>query len=405
MTDNVPLVKQESKGALVSASGADRLLSQIRPEWQAKGLIQRTKRLLPVDPSSACQRLLNATIHDLRQKILIAGIDLAQEAAKRFKLPSITRPEDVSENYTPSKVIDLAYRIGILSRPEWRKIKRCYEIRGDLEHEDDQYEADIDDILYIFKNCVEIVLSKDPIELIRIDDIKDIIEDPTSPVITSEILEEYEHAPDTRQKDIMEHLINVALNSKKPDIVRMNSMEVLRQFSHVTKNRVLVEIGSWLQERTKRKSLNLVMAKVAYAAGVLPYLKQRKLVDFFNNLHMNLERIGYHWRKFDAHREPLENLDDVGGLLFCPKEPRKKLVLWMILCYLGEPGGYGVWGRNREVFYSDTAAPIIKKMFSEAKSKIKEDFLEAIKDNKVQAAITHQAISRRLEALRDLIEE
>jgi hypothetical protein len=165
------LIATEAKGEIVAAAGAPALLAKIRPEWQAKGLIRRTTRLLEHDPSSACQRLFNAAIADLRQKIIIAGLDIAKEAAARFRLPSITKDEDISENYTVSRIIDLAYRIGILTRPEWKKIVRCYDIRGDLEHEDQEYEADVDDILYIFKNCIEIVLERDPVEILRVDDI------------------------------------------------------------------------------------------------------------------------------------------------------------------------------------------------------------------------------------------
>lgn len=402
MFNNLPV---DPKGELVAASGAKKLLDMIRPEWKAKGLIKRTIRLLPVDPSSACQRLLNATIHDLRQKILIAGLDIAKEVAKRFGFPSITKPEDITENYSNSRIIDLAYRMGLLTRVEWRKIRRCYEIRGDLEHEDDQYEADIDDILYIFKNCIEIVLSRDPIELIRVEDIKDLIETPQTPVVTNEILEEFEHAPEPRQQEIMEHLINTALNSKKPDIVRINSIELLRQFSPITKKQVLVELGSKLQERLRNKRLELVVAKVAYAAGILPYLKQRKLEDFFEWMYQRLEKIGYNWRHFESHRAPLEDLEDVGGLIYCPKKPRRKLVLWMILCYLGEPGGYGFWGRNRPVFYSDTAAPLIRKLFKEAGTLIKDNFEQAKKDERVKVLIQNKHIARRLEDLEDLVTE
>jgi hypothetical protein len=61
------------KGELVPAAGFDKLLAKVRPEWQARDLIGRVRALLPVDRSSACQRLLNAAIHDLRQKILITG--------------------------------------------------------------------------------------------------------------------------------------------------------------------------------------------------------------------------------------------------------------------------------------------------------------------------------------------
>lgn len=400
---NGTMVSLETKGEIVTASGADKLLNRIRPEWKAKGLIKRTERLLSVDPSSACQRLLNAAIRDLRNKILIAGLDIAKEAATRFHLPSVTKEEDISENYATARIIDLSYRMGILSRTEWKKIRRCYEIRGDLEHEDEEYEAEIDDILYIFKNCIEIVLERDPVEILRVDDVKDLIDAPSSPTVTSEILEEYDHAPDVRQKVIVEHLVNSALDSKKPDIVRQNSMELLRQFQAVTKNTVLVEVGSYLQDRYKAKPFDLAVMKVAQAAGILPYLKQRKVRDFFETVYEQFKKVNYQWRHFESHQKLFDDLEDIGGIKYCPQEPRRKLVLWMILCYLGEPGGYGAWGRNRKVFYSDVAALRILQMFREANGLLATDFKEAKKDNRVKAAIGYAPIARRLEILEDLV--
>src|SRR5438105_11248097 len=154
------------------------LLAAIRPEWQAKRLVQRVVALIPVDPSSACQRLLNAAIKDLQQKIVIAGIDLAIEAAKLNKLPPITKAEDVLENYSTTNTLALAYRMGLVTRPEWRRLQRAYEIRGDLEHEDAEYEAQPEDCIYVFTTCITIVLSRDPIELIRVRDVREWIESP-----------------------------------------------------------------------------------------------------------------------------------------------------------------------------------------------------------------------------------
>ncbi|MDE1516057.1 hypothetical protein PUN32_13765 [Vibrio sp. dsl-7] len=120
---------------IVASSGGPALLEEIRPEWQAKNLIQRVNKILPVDPSSACQRMFNAAMHDLREKICIAGLDIAKEAAEQYKLPPVSKHEDI-ENYSVSRIIDLAYRMGLLSRPEYRRILRAYDIRKDLEHED-----------------------------------------------------------------------------------------------------------------------------------------------------------------------------------------------------------------------------------------------------------------------------
>jgi len=173
MTELIP----SPTAALVKASDVPTLLDAIRPSWQAKDLINRVRRLIQVDPSSACQRLFNASVHDLREKVVVAGLDIATEAAKQHKLPPVAEAEDV-ENYSTSKLIDLAYRMGILSRPDWRRLARCYEIRRDLEHEDDEYEAGVEDCVYIFQTCIYVVLSQDPIHLIRVKDVRELVEQP-----------------------------------------------------------------------------------------------------------------------------------------------------------------------------------------------------------------------------------
>lgn len=145
--------------AIMAPADVPAFLAQIRPAWEAKDLINRVRRLLPSDPSSACQRIFNAAIHDLREKVVIAGIDIARDAAKQHRLPPIEKPDDIEE-YSTSKLIDLAYRMGLLSRPEWRRLARVYEIRRDLEHEDNEYEAQIEDCIYVFKTSIEVVLSR-----------------------------------------------------------------------------------------------------------------------------------------------------------------------------------------------------------------------------------------------------
>ena len=110
-----------SKTALVVEGGIAGLLAQIRPAWKTKRLIERVKLLLPADPSSACQRLFNAAIQDLREKILTAGIDIAAEVADLFRLPAVKKNEDILDSYGASSVLDLAYRMGLLTRPEWRR--------------------------------------------------------------------------------------------------------------------------------------------------------------------------------------------------------------------------------------------------------------------------------------------
>jgi len=391
-----------TKGALVAASGVDSLLGQIRPAWQAKTLIERVRRLLPVDPSSACQRLFNATIHDLREKIIVAGLDLAKEAAASNKLPPVAKNEDIFDGYSPSNVLDLAYRIGLLSRPEWKRLRRAYDIRRDLEHEDDEYEAEVEDCVYIFKSCVDIVLSQDPVELLRVADVKELIEAPTRVSPSSDFLRDFERAPDPRQREIMEFLVSTTLDSSKPDIIRQNAIEATRRLSLLARNTVKIELSKSLQDRLKRQPLDLMHAKVGAAAGVLPYLRQAHVEGFFSEFHRRLSAIGHGWRNHAQHGDILDDLEDVGGVVLAPPEPRRAIVLWLTLCYLGEPGGYGWYGRNRSVFYSDAAAHRIESLVKAAAADVKGDLEEARSDPRVAAATRDTNIARRFERLLDL---
>jgi len=397
-------VPVEAKGGMVVASGVDVLLQQIRPEWVDRSLIQRVKKLLPIDPSSACQRIFNAAVHDLRHKIIIAGTDIADEAANRFKLPSVKRIEDISESYSVSNIIDLAYRMGILLRPEWRRFSRCYEIRRDLEHEDNQYEATVEDIVYIFKTCVEVVLKHDACEIIRVSDIKDTISSPTPVTASAELLKNYQVAPHPRQTQIVELLINTALDSGKADITRQNAMEMLRHFKPITLNNVRIDLAKTFQERIKNKPIPLAVVKVAYASGIMPYLKQRQIEEFFEGFSNRFFEVGFGWTRHDKHGDLLDDFEDVGGLTMCPEKPRKGIVLWLTLCYLGEPGGYGM-GWNRAVFYSNVAAPRIEKLFKEARNSIEPDLLDALNDPRVKAALSNKHINRRFEKLRDFVSQ
>ena len=148
----------------------------------------------------------------------------------------------------------------------------------------------------------------------------------------------------------------------------------------------------------------LVVGKVAAAAGVLRYLKQRDVAQLCEFLVKRLEDVGYHWKEFSQHGRFLDDIEDLGGLLVCPPEIRARLVRWMTLCYLGEPGEYGEWGRNRKVFYSDSAVRRIEPMLSAAGLVLKDALEAALNDKHARTAVKNLYIARRAEALRDLID-
>jgi hypothetical protein len=396
------IVSIENNVVEIKKRGVETLLSIIRAEWQARPLIERVRKLIDIDPGSACQRLFNATIQDLRHKILAAGIDIAQEVAKRYKLPPVNNQEDVIEHYSTHNIIELAYRIGILSRAEWSKIKRCYDIRGDLEHEDYSYEAGIDDVFYIFSNCIQIVLSKDPITIVKLSDIEEIIDSPEVVTPSSDLIIDYKNAPEIRQRSIQELLINTALKQNKADIQRQNAISILKEFQQYTENTVKIEIAKLLQERIGHKQITTLIMKVAYAADVIPYLKQRQVRGYFENLWNDFRKVNHHWKFHEEHVSILDRLEDVGGLEYCPPEIRRNFVYWMMNCFVGERGGYGL-GYNRPVFYSNTGARKIKSIFRNAGPLILEDIQEIHQTDEMQIKNSDPYLARRFEDIYDIV--
>ena len=404
MTSGQELIPSANK-EIIEASGVNDLLSQIRPHWQAKNLIQRVTKLLHVDPSSACQRLFNASIHDLREKILFAGVDIASEAAKQHKLPTISNAESI-ENYSTSKMIDLAYRMGLLSRPDYRRILRTYDIRKDLEHEDDEYEAGVEDCVYIFRTCIDVILSKDPIELIKLTDIKEIVENAEATTLNENLLEEFNHAPKPRQLEIYKFLVSSSLNIELPDVVRHNCYMALYALKILAHNQVLITCAREFVQRIGKRGPTLVEARVAYGSGLFPYLKQAQIKDFYESYFSEMTKTGYSWGAHNSHGELLRNLEEIGGLEFCPEECLEQYVEWLAMCYIGSSGGRTSYGNVRNVFYSNVGAPIAIKMLK-LKTRNLYPIVEGLEKSStsVRHAISDEHVARRFNSILDEIEQ
>ena len=373
------------------------LLNGIRFEWQAKKLISRVRKLLNVDPSSACQKILNAAMHDLREKIAIAGIDIAQEAAKQQKLPPITGQEEL-EDYPTSKLIDLAYRMGLLSRAEWRRVSRCYEIRRDLEHEDDEYEASFEDCVYVFGTCIEVILSREPIVLVKVTDFKDLIEQATSIIPDDSLLVDYKGAPQRRQEEVLKFLISHALDKEKSDIIQQNAYKCLSYLCPLTHQAVFVKVGEHLQKKAGRK-IDERMARVAHAAGVFAYLRRSARVSLYGELLKRFRQVGIRWTANEQHGGLLRSFMESGGLEYCPDEVKTDFLKWLVLTYLGEPGGLTSFGNIRHVFYSNSAAPLIRDIVASCAPRIHQELVVLREDDEIMPAIRDEYVARRFEAL------
>jgi hypothetical protein len=166
-----------------------------------------------------------------------------------------------------------------------------------------------------------------------------------------------------------------------------------------------IELAKEAQERIKKKGLDPAETKIAAAGGYTPYLKQSVVEQIFEGIYNSFVEVGYGWKSHPAHGVLLNDFEDMGGLPSCPPAVRRRLVLWMVLCYLGEPGFKGWYGRNRPVFYSNSAAYRIEKYFNAPGTTIREDLEAAANDGRVKALKQDPHIAKRFERLLELTED
>ena len=91
--------------------------------------------------------------------------------------------------------------------------------------------------------------------------------------------------------------------------------------------------------------------------------------------------------------------------MYCPPEPRIQILKWMVLAYIGERGGTTSFGNVRPVFYSNTAAPLIEELITQAASVVRDDLRALATDKDIKRACCTPHIERRLEEVLDWVEE
>ena len=184
---------------------------------------------------------------------------------------------------------------------------------------DAEYEAQPEDCIYVFATCITIVLSRDPIELIRVRDVRELIESPNK-TLSPDLLEDYGKAPEVRQTEIVRMLVGVARATKEPDLVRQHAVEALRTFAPLTDDKVKITVASEIHEQLQGRPLQAVEMKIAAAIEAVPYLKQRRVTAFYTEIGDKLLKISPDWGSYQRHRDPLNEIEDYGGLAVIPDD-------------------------------------------------------------------------------------
>ncbi|QZE24764.1 hypothetical protein K4X33_11220 [Brevibacterium casei] len=207
-----------------------------------------------------------------------------------------------------------------------------------------------------------------------------------------------------RQLEILKLLLSKALDENEPELVRSNGFTLLGSLTEKTGDPALLKLSQHFQNKMGRKGLSLIEMRVAHQAKITPYLRKAQKREFYKQLFSRFESAGFDWRSNEQHGKLLSALLETGGLRSVTEEELTKYLKWMTLCFVGEPGGYGA-GKGRRVFYSNSAAPLIRELFRAAQD-ITRPILETLSDDtEIKLALNQDKyVDRRFDQLLDFVE-
>jgi hypothetical protein len=173
----------------------------------------------------------------------------------------------------------------------------------------------------------------------------------------------------------------------------------------LAQSQVLIICAREFVQRIGKRGPTLIEARVAYGSGLFPYLKQAQIKGFFSEYLLEMNKVGYSWGAHHSHGELLRNLDEIGGLEYCPDECIGKYVEWLVLCFIGSSGGRTSYGNVRNVFYSNVGAPISLELLTIKSRSIHSIVVGLEKGSKtVSYAISNEHVARRFHSILDEIE-
>ena len=174
-------------------------------------------------------------------------------------------------------------------------------------------------------------------------------------------MDDYKKAPQQRQTEILHALTFWAMDDQKPELVRANCVRLIRKIEQFAPAAAKIKIAKKLETRIGRRPSDLPTAQVALACGAFPFIHKRQQESLVNAFLARFEAVKPDWHQHPDHGELLDNFIEAGGFSICPTGTEWNIIRWMVYCYIGKPGRTGTFGRNRAVFYSDTAASRIEK--------------------------------------------
>lgn len=162
-------------------------------------------------------------------------------------------------------------------------------------------------------------------------------------------------------------------------------------------------VETFITATVNKKKISIQTIKVFSAIGIIAYVSKSTMRMVYEKLIIELEQTKTYWDNYNEHIRILSIFEDIDYFKYCPENLLFRALSWMAQLYIGTPGGYGFYGRNRKVFYSDAGVDYVEDIIKNSKELFVPYVIELRKDPKISSKAKNNDIKERLNKFIDLI--
>lgn len=398
MSKNEELIIKPAQAVIAEEAQAllRKEIMNVRGEVLNNPYIVEALKVLPTGGyRSAIGSYWNAVVDDLRNKVLHRSIDLfnKETGIKR----GVKTYEDFQDYVTDYDLIEGAYKIGVIGWEAKRMLNQAREIRNIFDGHPASSEPTIFKVLDMITDCNKYVLSQEyPCPIIDIDNYLSNMDSPKFDRNEDAIYVAFSDLPKVYKYELANKYYNAYLHDSSSAELKSNIQFCLPILWEILDKEQRQQIGKRIDSEYvagDKTKIDRAIDFILLVPNGLRYVSSatRKMVfePAIKDLEENLDR----WAEEGKAVKYLERLGTI-----IPDELKTRYVSSLTLTYIGF-NGYS-YTFSRTDFYSDSAAPVIKRIFAKFDDGLTSVFLDVIKSN--QLFFNRISHPQKLARLRDL---
>jgi hypothetical protein len=351
-------------------------LSNIREEMRGNPYVIEAQKVIQVKGyRSAIGSYWNAVVDDLRKKIIHRSLDLFNKEIQPRK--EIKSYDDFQDYVIDHELIEGAYKIGVIGWEAKKILQQAREVRNIFDGHPNSTEPHLLKVLNFISDCNKYVLSQEyPVPIIDINVYFKKLEKITYDRNEISVEQALGDLPSVYKTELINRLLNTYINEDSSTILRAN----IEFCSPILWKFLPEEDKKQIGRRLDQLYIEGDKEKITYAVEFLIKLDGLKyasnttrkaiLEPIIKELEENLDN----WSK---EGELVYQLERLGAII--PEELLFRYVQALTLTYVGHRG-YSL-SFSRKNFFSDAAAPVIRRIFQEFDDRAAQNFVETIKTN------------------------